>query len=220
MLKLLSILVVIGIVGSGIYLYVTRPLSAPSTNMVATSTTAGEGEVVFRIVPERSMAQFEIDEVLNNAPKHVVGTTSAVSGEIRINSATPETSSVGTISINARTIKTDSDRRDGAIGRAVLKAETHEFITFEPIEISGLPDNPQINAPYDFKVRGTLTVAGVAKEAVFNVTAKANSENEIQGVAVSTINYKDWNITIPQVPFVASVEDEVKLTFSFVAVKQ
>lgn len=177
------------------------------------------GTTVFFIDATQSEAKFEIDEVLNNEPFRVVGTTKDVSGQINVNVSDLSASSVGTISINARTLKTDSTRRDGMIGRVILKSEAHEFITFTPKNFSGLPTAPVVGTEYVFDVTGTLTVAGTSKDVTFSVKAKANSENEIQGVATASINYPDFSVTIPKVPMVASVEDQVDLTFSFVAKK-
>lgn len=127
---------------------------------------------------------------------------------------------VSPIQINARTLKTDSDMRNGAIGRMILKSEANEFITFTPTTVSALPDKFEIGVQYTFETTGQLTIAGMTKEAVFNVKARAVSDNEIQGIATSSLKYSDYNITIPSVPIVASVSDIVDLTFSFVAVKK
>lgn len=211
----------------------TRPVSAPSTptdtpntevpvnNPETPSVPSTTGTQTFSIVSARSEAKFEINEVLNNKPFRVVGTTNAITGNIIIDLATPANSSVGTISINARTLKTDSSMRDGMIGRMILKSEANEFITFTPKSFSGLPtETPKVGQEYSFTTTGTLTIAGTSKEVTFSVRAKANTESEIQGVATSSINYPDYSITIPKVPKVASVEDKVDLTFSFVAVKR
>jgi polyisoprenoid-binding protein YceI len=86
--------------------------------------------------------------------------------------------------------------------------------------VTGLPEKPQVGEEYAFKMTGTLTVAGNTKEVTFDVEATMNSETEIQGVATTSVNYKDLNLTIPKVPMVASVEDQVDLTFTFVAEKK
>lgn len=163
----------------------TRPVSAPSGASPVVSAPvvpqkAPEGSTVFTIDATQSEAKFEIDEVLNNKPFRVIGTTKDVSGQINVNVADLSASSVGTISINARTLKTDSERRDGAIGRMILKSEANEFITFTPKSFSGLPTTPALGTEYTFDVTGTLTVAGTSKDVTFSVKAKASSENEIQ----------------------------------------
>lgn len=225
MKNFLLFLLALAIIALGAFLYMIRPVSAPSGNTPPPDTTTtvkpvSAGSQVYVITPARSEAKFEIDEVLNNSPFHVVGTTRDVSGQITVNQADPKLSSISTIIINARTLKTDSQMRDGMIGRMILKSQDNEFITFKTTSVSGLPEKPEIGKEYNFDVRGTLTVAGTSKEATFAVTAKAISETEIQGVAKTTIKYQDYSISIPKVPKVASVEDDVTLTFTFVAEKK
>ena len=40
---------------------------------------------------------------------------------------------------------------------------------------------------------------------------------ELTGTAATTIRYADWNVSIPQVPFVASVADQARVALDFVA---
>lgn len=223
MKKIIITLVLLAVLGGAAFLYMTRPVSAPSAIALApivSSEVIPAGTETFVIVPEKSEAKFEIDEVLMNSPFHVVGVTKDVSGQILVNTIDPKSSMVSPIQINARTLKTDSDMRNGALGRMILKSEANEFITFTPTTVSALPDKFQIGVQYTFETIGQLTIAGTTKEAVFNVKARAVSDNEIQGIATSSLKYADYAITIPSVPMVASVSDIVDLTFSFVAVKQ
>ncbi len=225
MKNFLLFLLALAIIALGAFLYMIRPVSAPSGNIPPPDTTTTvqpvpTGSQIYVINSSKSEAKFEIDEVLNNSPFHVVGTTHDVSGQITVNLADPKLSSISTITINGRTLKTDSQMRDGMIGRMILKSEANEFITFKTTNVSGLPEKPEIGKEYSFNVTGTLTVAGTSKETTFTVTAKAISETEIQGVAKTTIKYQDFSISIPKVPKVASVEDTVDLTFTFVAEKK
>ncbi len=222
MKKLLLVLIIWAGLLWGAFLYLTRPVSAPSVPSVSAEVPVElpAEAIVFTIDSARSEAKFEINEVLNNQPFRVVGTTKDVSGEIGLNPADPNLTDTGIIKINARTLKTDSERRDGMIGRMILKSEANEFILFAPQSFSGLPKNPRVGQEYTFNTLGTLTIAGVSKDATFSVKAKANTESEIIAIATASINYPDFSITIPSVPMVASVEKQVDLTFSFVAVKK
>jgi len=226
MKKTLIVLVLIAALLGGAFLYMTRPVSAPSTTTendtqtVPSEQPASADIQTYTLDSSRSEAKFEINEVLNNEPFRVVGTTNDVTGEINLNPSNPDLTDTSVIRINARTLKTDSTRRDGMIGRLILKSEANEFITFAPQSFSGLPENPQVGQEYSFTTLGTLSIAGTSRDVTFTVRAKANSESEIQGVATSSVNYTDFSLTIPSVPMVASVEEQVDLTFSFVAVKK
>lgn len=150
------------------------------------------GSQTFSLNAEKTEAKFEIDEVLVGQPFHVVGTTQDVTGNIYVTPDNLASTSVGTISINARTLKTDSEMRNGAIGRRILHSEENEFITFTPKSSTGLPEKPEIGKEYTFQTTGTLTVSGVSKDVTFAVTAKAVSETEIDGSAKATIKYADF----------------------------
>lgn len=50
------------------------------------------------------------------------------------------------------------------------------------------------------------------------MTVTPVSETRIEGSAVATVLRESWNLTIPSVPNVANVSEEVELTIDFVAV--
>jgi len=57
----------------------------------------------------------------------------------------------------------------------------------------------------------------VTREVTFDVTLTPVSETRLEGTATSTIRYADFGLSIPRVPSVASVADEVRLEIDFVA---
>jgi polyisoprenoid-binding protein YceI len=158
-----------------------------------------------------------IDEVLNNAPKTVVGTTKQVAGQIEVDPTDPSKSRVGTIQVNARDLTTDSEFRNRAIKNQILQTDQYELITFEPTSLTGLPATGAVGQSYTFQVVGNLTIKGVSKPATFDVTVTPASDTRLIGSATTTIKYADWGITIPQVRQVASVSEDVRLEIDFVA---
>ena len=52
------------------------------------------------------------------------------------------------------------------------------------------------------------------------MTVTPNSESELSGLATTTVLYPDYGLTIPEVPSVSGVEDEVRLEFEFTATAQ
>lgn len=184
------------------------------------STAATGSAIVAQIVQSESEARFVIDEVLNNAPFTVVGTTDQVAGEIVVDPSDPSKTQIGTIQVNARTLATDSQFRDRAIKNQILSTDQYEMITFTPTEILGLPENGTIGQSYSFQIVGDLTIRDVTRQVTFEVTATPVSETRLEGTAQTTIAYADWGISIPQVRQVASVSDEVRLEIDFVAVPQ
>jgi len=219
LVALLSVVMLL-LIAAVAYSYL-KPTAAPSGPITAdpVSTPSGDTDArVFTISQEGSQARFIIDEVLNGSPKTVVGTTSQVAGQISIDPNDVSSTRVGTIRINARTFQTDSSQRDRAIQNRILETSSYEFITFTPREITGLPGDPAIGRTYNLKITGDLKIKDVSREVTFDVTVKPESQSRLTGKATATIKYADWGISIPQVPFVANVSDEVRLELDFLAV--
>ncbi|MEM7126151.1 MAG: YceI family protein [Chloroflexota bacterium] len=195
----------------------------PQTDESASSVESegADEAMTFQIVADRSEARFIIQEVLLGNDKTVVGATSQVTGEITVVPSNPSASQIGIITINARDFKTDSSRRNRAIQRQVLLTAKNEyqFITFEPLTIESLPQSIGIGDTFSFSVTGELSVLDTIRSETFEINVTVISEQELTGLASTTILYADYGITVPKVPIVASVEDEVQLELEFIATK-
>ncbi|MCY4110319.1 MAG: YceI family protein [Chloroflexi bacterium] len=199
------------------------PTAAP-TAIAAPAEPAADGvpsdAVLFRIVPEESEVRFEIDEILRGAPTLVVGTTNQVAGDFIIDFADLAASQLGTVRINVRTLRTDEERRDRAIRSRILESasDQYEFTTFEPVRLEGLPGSLELGQTVPFQIVGNLAIRDITREVVFDAELTVVSAGRVEGTAVTTILRGDYSLTIPNVPFVASVDEDVLLGISFVAV--
>ena len=191
---------------------------AQPTAAASSAATVSTSAVTLQMIQAESEARFVIDEVLNDAPKTVIGTTDQVAGEIAINPQEPTQTRVGVIQVDARALTTDSDFRNRAIKNQILQTDQYEYITFTPTQIVGLPQTGAVGTPYTFQIVGDLTIRDVTKQVTFDVTATAAAESRIEGTATTAIAYADYGISIPQVRQVASVADQVRLELDFVAV--
>ena len=180
-------------------------------------SAATGGLVVYSIVPGESTVRFELDEDLRGSRITVVGETDQVAGELAVDFTNLADTQVGTIQINARTLVTDNNFRNRAIQNEILETGANEFITFAPTAVNGLPDSVAAGDTIEFTIDGDLTVAGTTNPATFEITATAVSADQITGTASAVINRNDYNLTIPTVPNVANVEEEVELYIDFVA---
>jgi polyisoprenoid-binding protein YceI len=187
----------------------TRATSAPA------AVTADQ--LLFQIVPDQSEARFKLSEVLRGQPTNVLGKTNQVAGQISITPNDLSTSQLGTIQINARTFATDSSQRNRAINNFILETANYEFITFKPTAITGLSGKATLGQAYSFEIAGDLTIRDVTKPVVFKATATPESADKLTGTASAAIKRGDFNLTIPSVPFVADVSDDVTLEIDFVA---
>ncbi len=224
--KLIVLALVAVAAAGGAYAYVTRPVVAPS---VAIDEALRETEEVpdgadyvrYRIAALSSV-RFQLDEVLNGKPFTVRGETDQVAADILLDVENPSATRIEEVLINARTFKTDSTQRDGAISRLILRSEdpANEFIIFKPGAFMGLPERIVPETPFVFNVTGDLTIAGVTKPTTFYGSGTIDEQGQLVGSAGTKINRADFNLIIPNVPFVADVEEEVEMQIHFVAVKQ
>ncbi len=210
MKKIIWCIVIVFII-IGIYFYVFRPVAAPSENINAVATPIGNVEAsstLYRISQTGSTAQFSIYEVLHGSPFTPVGTTNQITGDIAVatSSSGALTLDIGTLTIDARTFKTDSPQRDGAIGRFILKSDqaANEFVTFAPTTVSVPVEN--LDGSWSATSTGALTISGVTKPETFAITF-AVANGVLTGTASTTLSRKDFNLVIPNFSFLANVSD-------------
>jgi len=119
--------------------------------------------------------------------------------------------------IDARTLATDDSSRNRALGNQILSTDQYEYITFTPTELSGLPETVTIGEPFTFEATGDLAIKDNIRPATFDVTVVPTANGRLEGTATTRINYADWGVSIPSVPFVASVGNEVAVQLDFAA---
>lgn len=207
----------------------TAPTSTTTTSD-PTSTIPGSGTSepetaassrTFVIEQEVTAARFEIDEVLNGNPTHVTGTTDQVVGQIRFDPADLAGVELSDIIINARTLDTNSERRNRAIrGPVILDSgsDQHELITFQMTSVNGLTGSAAVGDTFEFTISGDLTVKGTTQPVTFDATVTWLEELTLQGSVSAVITRDMFEIGIPSVQGVADVTNEVLIGLDFVAV--
>ena len=186
-----------------------------TTNSESQAAAAGK---MFVIDSAQSKARYNIFEELRGAPKTVEG-VSTLEGSVTLDPANLASASISTITIDARAFKTDSTMRDGAVRRFILGSnnDDYRYITFTPTAISGLPASAAVGETISFQVTGDMKIYETTKPVTFAMTVTATSETEITGSGTTTVLRSDFGLTIPSVPSVANVADEVPLFIDFVA---
>src|SRR6266508_2907393 len=89
------------------------------------------------------------------------------------------------------------DRR--ALGNRTLNTDEYEYISFTPSALAGLPQSASVGQPFTFQVTGDLTIKDVTKSATFEVAVTPSVDGALAGTATTTINYADWDVSIPSV---------------------
>jgi polyisoprenoid-binding protein YceI len=189
-----------------------------TVNETATVDTAASSEpTIYAISADTSQVRFELDEDLRGSRITVVGTTGQIAGELAFDFDDLSQTQIGAIQINARTLATDNNFRNRAIQNEILDTGSYEYITFTPTAINGLPGSASIGETITFTVDGDLTIRDVTMPATFTVEATAASDSQITGAASTIITRDAYGLTIPSVPSVANVEQEVELYIEFAA---
>jgi polyisoprenoid-binding protein YceI len=195
-----------------------KPTRQPTTASVSSAIDL-RGRSLFRIDNSLSSVRFEIDEQLSGLPNHVIGVTDQLAGDIIVDFDQPANSQVGEIRINARTFATDSEIRNRALRSEILESSKpqYEFITFQPTEIRGLPEQVTIGNALTFQVLGSLTIRSISSPVTFDVNATLVSVDELDGSATAHVTRDAFDLTIPSVPNVANVTNDVLLGIDFAA---
>ncbi|MCL4264300.1 MAG: YceI family protein [Anaerolineae bacterium] len=193
-----------------------EPTAVPPTD--TPEPTADSGVLrVYEISQEESQVSFTLDEDLRGLRNTVIGVTDQVAGQIAVNLQDLAATQVGIIQVNARTFATDNEFRNNAISNQILDTNDYEFITFTPTAVNDLPDSVAVGETVSFEIVGDLTIRDITQEVTFTVTVTAVTEERLEGTASTQVLRGDYNLTIPEVPGVANVTDEVLLELTLVA---
>ena len=196
------------------------PVAAIVLALATTAALAQDTEApVFQLV-EGTEARYLIDEVFRNRDTTAVGVTPLVTGTVQFDRNDPLSTSISTITIDARDLDGDRRARDRVVIRRILNAglDKYRYISFEPTAITGMPPLVQVGDTLELQVTGMLRIRNGRKEAVFDTTVTVVSETELQGKATTTIRWRDYSLRIPSWPGVSWVADEVILELAFTAV--
>lgn len=194
----------------------TSPAAPTAANAVPQT---GEEKRVFTILPEESSVAYQVGEVFinqNNRFNLAVGITQEITGEVTLDYAHPEQSTVGPITVDISAFQSDSNRRDNAIRGRWLESSRYPIATFTPTEVRGLPADAREGQSISFEVAGDLTVRDTTKPVVFAVQAVLQGDR-LTGTATTAFKMTDFNFQPPDIAGMLKAEDDVKIEFKFVA---
>lgn len=203
----------------------TTPTDAPAAP-AATATSAPAANpatdalVTFTIVPAESNVMYEVGETFfnqNNRFVVAVGTTQTLEGTVQVDRSNPQNSTVGPITVDISAFQSDSPRRDQAIRDRWLESARFPLAVFTPTTITGLPSTRYTDGEtLTLTITGDLAIREVSQPTTFTVVGQINGD-EMTGEATTTILMSDFGFSPPNIAGILGAEDEVKLTFRFVA---
>jgi polyisoprenoid-binding protein YceI len=189
----------------------TAPTEAAQTDAASTAQR-------YLIVPTESEVRYEVAETFlrDNRLATAIGVTQEIEGAITVDPENPQNSTIGVITIDISAFTSDEDRRDQAIRDRWLESATYPIATFEPTEITGLPETYTDGDELSFQVTGDMTVRETTNPVTFDVTAQV-MDGELVGTATTDIKMTDFGFDPPDIAGILRAEDDVRLIFDFVA---
>ena len=154
-----------------------------------------------------------------NRYSYTVGVTSVVSGEIVVDYDNPDASTVGEITVDISAFQSDKSRRDNAIRDRWLESSKFPLAVFSPTELRSLPQSYTPGEVLHIEVLGDLLVRDVSRATVFAVNVSIEGER-LTGKAVARVQMTDFGFKPPSVAGMIEAENDVDITFEFVAISQ
>jgi polyisoprenoid-binding protein YceI len=186
------------------------PLSNDEGNLIQIDFNSDSDNYIranYRVTEQLAKLSYPID---------AVGYTQEISGSIYIDKNGKPTSE-SLIHINLSSIKSDESRRDDYLSENSL--ETNKFPDayflvkdLKNLNISDLTSFTQNEIK--FQMVGDLTIHGVTKSKTWDVEAKTEL-GSIKGNASISFPFSDFDMNIPNLFFIISVEDNITLELDF-----
>lgn len=190
----------------------TEPPPEPAT---AAAMPSG-GATVFTL-GEGTIARYKVEEVLANTGfKVATGETMDVEGVIAFDADGAVIADESRIAVQAATLRTDSNRRDGYVRNRTLETDTYPEVVFVPTSIDGLPDTiADASGHAHVHITGDLTVKDQTREITWDGDIDFPGDGTASGSVAVTFTFDDFGMTKPSVAIVLSVEDEILLELDF-----
>lgn len=163
-------------------------------------------------------ANYRVKEQLARLPSPIeaVGYTESITGGIYIDSQ-GNASDNSIINIDLSTLKSDESRRDNYLRGSSLETDKFPQATFEIIDIEGLDLSSLTTLQKkDFQIQmiGDLSIHGVTKRKSWTIDATYEM-GKLKGKGSIAFPFSDFDMDIPQLFFIISVEDKITLELDF-----
>ena len=186
------------------------------TEPPAQEPAAPDGATLFTL-SEGTIARYKVEEVLANTGfKIATGETTEVAGSIAFDAGGNVVADGSRIAVQAATLRTDSNRRDGYVRDRTLFTDTYPEVVFQPTSVDGLPAPiADASGPVEFTITGNLTVRDQTREVTWDAMAEFPGDGTATGLASVMFTFEDFGMDKPRVAIVVSVEDEILLELDF-----
>ncbi len=152
-------------------------------------------------------------------PNDAVGSTRALAGTLALRGDGTIIAEESSFRVALATLVTDNDRRDNYVRNRTLEVELHPEVVFTPRRFADLPTPLPASGSANFRLEGDLTIRGVTRPTVWEVMAQFGP-TAITGLATTAFPFERFEISIPRVARVLSVENNIRLELQFRLVPQ
>jgi polyisoprenoid-binding protein YceI len=173
--------------------------------------------VTYRIVPEESVVSYGVGELFaGQTYNYAIGVTNGIAGEMVIDLANPAASLVGPITVNIEQFNSDNILRDERIRFNNLESASYPLALFTTNEVVGLPNSYNMGDTLTFEMVGELVVREITMPTTFQVSASIE-DGQLVGTTTTQLLMTDFGFDPPDIAGMIATENEVDITFDFVA---
>ena len=171
----------------------------------------------YAVAPVGNEARYRVREQLARVdfPSDAIGKTNQVEGAIVVGADGKIVREGSSFTVDLKSIQSDNMRRDGFVRRNTLQTDSFPTAVFVPTSARGLPATLPATGETSFELMGDLTIHGVTKPATWQVKAARNASGAVTGTATTSFTFGAFNMTIPKVGMVLSVDDKITLEYDF-----
>ena len=182
------------------------------------STTVAPSAGVTITLGDGTVARYLVREQFANVdlPNDAIGETADVTGAFAFSRDGEIVASGSRIVMSASGLRSDESRRDQFLGREAIETNTYPEIIFEATNVDRLEWPLPTSGETTFIIEGDLTVRDVTRPVVWEATATFNG-NSVTGKAETNFTFGEFEMEVPDLFFLISVDDNIRLELDFVA---
>jgi polyisoprenoid-binding protein YceI len=198
-------------VAACVVLLLTALVVAGALRTPVTAQTQDRAPVRY-LVADGSEVRYRVREQLVGLsfPNDAVGATSTIDGGVAFDAQGRVRRGDSRFTVDLRTLRSDEARRDNYLRRNTLETERYPTVTFVPTEARRLPFPLPQSGTVPFELVGELTVKEATRPVTWDATATIDGPR-IGVRARTAFRFADFNLPVPRVAVVLSVEDDIKL---------
>ena len=198
------------------YLLFAALLAIPRPGGAAAQEITDGGSVRLVVAEQGNEARYLVREQLagRDLPNDAIGATSRIAGGITLGADGQPMADGSRIVVDLASLASDADRRDNYLRRRTLDVAAHPVAILVPREIRGLSGPLPETGEARFELVGDLTIRGVTRTVVWDVTAR-RAGGGVAGRASTRFPFATFELEVPRVGRVLSVDDDIRLEYDF-----